>query len=181
MRNGCPGCERKITAEELAREGMMHGRRQSDGGPYYTVACPGCHTRLIAEYMSAGDYQMTREEDLPRRSRLARALRGFLGMPARVKGKRLRLPGVGRRSKPTGAFGAADSYRVGGRYAVELETLGLGIDASLEDVRQRHRELAKRYHPDRFARAGEAERDAARQRFIEIHQAYRQIVEGTST
>ncbi len=53
-----------------------------------------------------------------------------------------------------------------------LAVLGLPDDATPEQIRKRHRELVKRYHPDAHARLGPAAMEEASQRFREIHAAY---------
>lgn len=53
-----------------------------------------------------------------------------------------------------------------------LEILGLDANASVEDIRRRHRELAKRFHPDRHHHLGEAAAKEASARFREVQQAY---------
>lgn len=53
-----------------------------------------------------------------------------------------------------------------------LEILGLDENATFEDVRRRHRELAKQFHPDRHAHLGEQAAKEAAARFREVQQAY---------
>lgn len=50
------------------------------------------------------------------------------------------------------------------------ETLGIGRDASAEDIKKAYRQLAKKYHPDR--NAGD---DDAAQRFKEVNEAYQTL------
>lgn len=56
-----------------------------------------------------------------------------------------------------------------------LEILGLGEDASDADVRRRHRELAKRFHPDRHVHLGETAAKEAAARFREVQRAYEEL------
>ena len=50
-------------------------------------------------------------------------------------------------------------------------TLGIRQSATDEQVRQAYRELALKYHPDRFAAQGEAARAEAEKKFREITEA----------
>ncbi|HND56295.1 MAG TPA: J domain-containing protein [Pirellulaceae bacterium] len=65
------------------------------------------------------------------------------------------------------------------RFALELETLGLAAPARLADVKQRFRQLAKEFHPDRYQRASESARRRAEQIFVRVTAAYRAILAGT--
>jgi DnaJ-domain-containing protein 1 len=53
-----------------------------------------------------------------------------------------------------------------------LEVLGLDERASPADVRRRHRELVKKYHPDRHSHLGEVAAREASERFRAIQAAY---------
>ncbi len=50
--------------------------------------------------------------------------------------------------------------------------LGIGKDASPEQIKKAYRELAMKYHPDRVMHLGEEFRALADKRFKEIQQAY---------
>lgn len=50
------------------------------------------------------------------------------------------------------------------------EILGVTPDASDEEIKQKHRELAKKYHPDRYSNDPLA--DLAEEKFKEINEAY---------
>ena len=52
-----------------------------------------------------------------------------------------------------------------------FESLGLGIDATLGDVRKRYAELVRRYHPDR--NGGDRSHEARLQRVVEAYQLLR--------
>lgn len=58
------------------------------------------------------------------------------------------------------------------------QELGLTSDATKEQVKQRYRELAKKYHPDRFKKKLDSERKAAEEKFKKIQEAYQVITEG---
>lgn len=51
------------------------------------------------------------------------------------------------------------------------KTLGVGEDATDDEIRQAYRRLALRYHPDRVASQGEQERQAAERIFQQIGEA----------
>lgn len=52
------------------------------------------------------------------------------------------------------------------------ETLGVGKQATKEELKSAYRKLAKKYHPDMYATAAEAEKKTAEQKFKEISHAY---------
>ncbi len=52
------------------------------------------------------------------------------------------------------------------------EILGLDKDASQEQIKKAYRDLAKKYHPDRYADLADDLRDQAEQRFKEINEAF---------
>lgn len=55
------------------------------------------------------------------------------------------------------------------------EVLGVKEGASMEEVKQSYRILAKKYHPDRLVKYPHEEQKIAKERFIEIQQAYESI------
>ena len=57
-----------------------------------------------------------------------------------------------------------------------FETLGLKPGATEDEVRQAYRQMARRWHPDRFANG--PERMWAEQKMAEINEAHRAIVSG---
>ena len=56
-----------------------------------------------------------------------------------------------------------------------LEILGLDETADLESIRKRHRELAKKFHPDRHIHLGESAAKEAATRFREVQAAYEML------
>lgn len=53
-----------------------------------------------------------------------------------------------------------------------LRVLGLPTDASPDDIKKRHRELVKQYHPDAHSKLGEIAAQEATERFREVQSAY---------
>ncbi len=56
------------------------------------------------------------------------------------------------------------------------EVLGLFPGASLAQVKKAHRTMAKKYHPDRFVDAPEAERVGAEERMVQVNAAYAELL-----
>jgi DnaJ-domain-containing protein 1 len=56
--------------------------------------------------------------------------------------------------------------------AQALATLGLPVDASAEQIRKRHRELVRRFHPDAQPNLGPVAQREATERFTAIQRAY---------
>jgi DnaJ like chaperone protein len=53
--------------------------------------------------------------------------------------------------------------------------LGVGRNASAEDIKRAYRQLAMTYHPDKMIHLGEEFRDLAENRFKEIQRAYQEL------
>lgn len=53
--------------------------------------------------------------------------------------------------------------------------LGIGRDASLEEIKRAYRQLAMTYHPDKMIHLGEEFRELAENRFKEIQRAYQEL------
>lgn len=71
----------------------------------------------------------------------------------------------GRRGPGRAGGGKKDPYAV----------LGLSPGASMEEIHDAYRRLAHQYHPDKVAHLGEELRELARQKFVEIQEAYEQL------
>ena len=54
--------------------------------------------------------------------------------------------------------------------------LGIGRDASPDEIKEAYRRLAKQYHPDRVIHLGEEFRILAEKKFKEIQEAYQKIM-----
>lgn len=57
----------------------------------------------------------------------------------------------------------------------DYKTLGVSPDASDDEVKKAYRELAKKYHPDKWAHKGESERKEAEEKFARLTDAYDRI------
>ena len=64
----------------------------------------------------------------------------------------------------------------GTRRKMALAILDLGASASEEDIRKSYRALVKKYHPDRNLDKSEEERAESAQRFLEIQDAYEELI-----
>ncbi len=81
-------------------------------------------------------------------------------------GKRATASGDGDGRAPgAGGEGRADPYQV----------LGVGRDASKEEIGHAYRAKMKRYHPDRVADLGEELQAVAHEKAIEIQRAYEEL------
>jgi len=60
-----------------------------------------------------------------------------------------------------------------------LAVLGLPVDASETQIRRRHRELVRKFHPDAQPNLGEAAQQEATERFRAIQRAYEVLTKQT--
>ncbi len=56
------------------------------------------------------------------------------------------------------------------------KVLGIGQNASPEEIKAAYRRLASKYHPDKVSHLGDEFKDLAEKRFKEIQEAYQQLV-----
>lgn len=75
-----------------------------------------------------------------------------------------------RRSNPQ-----PQSISIRKKYA---DVLGISENAGEKEIRQRYRQLVKRYHPDKYARDSKEKQEQAHQRFLEIQEAYEHLLKG---
>ena len=54
--------------------------------------------------------------------------------------------------------------------------LGVGKNASLDEIKNAYKRLAVKYHPDKVSHLGEEFRVLAEQRFKEIQEAYQELM-----
>ena len=64
----------------------------------------------------------------------------------------------------------------GTRRKMALAILDLGSAATEDDIKKSYRRLVKKYHPDRNLDLNEAERAEAAQRFLEVQDAYEELI-----
>jgi DnaJ like chaperone protein len=69
-----------------------------------------------------------------------------------------------------------DISNVGARRRMALAILDLSSTATEEEIRKSYRTLVKKYHPDRNLHLDEAERAVSAQRFLEIQDAYEELI-----
>lgn len=85
---------------------------------------------------------------------------------------------AGRRDGSFGSAGSGERQRQGratsavDARAEALAVLGLAIDASPEQIRRRHRELVRKFHPDAQPNLGPIAQKEATERFTAIQRAY---------
>jgi DnaJ like chaperone protein len=65
---------------------------------------------------------------------------------------------------------------VGIRRKMALAILDLGTNATEEDIKKSYRRFVKEYHPDRNLELNEEEREVCAQRFLEIQDAYEELI-----
>ncbi len=88
------------------------------------------------------------------------------------KKKRYRYEGPSQeREQPSGGpreqeFSQKNAYSV----------LGVGRDASPEEIKRAFRRLANKYHPDKVGHMGDEFRELAERRFKEIQEAYQEVM-----
>lgn len=80
------------------------------------------------------------------------------------------------RAAPAGAGGSRSATPSAADARSDLDVLGVRNDASLDEVRSRFRDLAKKYHPDHFQSASPQFKDAAESEFKRIREAYERVL-----
>ncbi|MDR2134332.1 MAG: J domain-containing protein [Treponema sp.] len=131
---------------------------------------------LLAEALAA---RRRRLGDLPRLGRLLHSLARGEALDTAVRVRGILDPGF-RLFEQTLRRAAGRLLCTGENPGAETsswEILGLGRDASLEEVKSAYRRLAIQFHPDSVSVLGEEQRKEAEQAFIRIQEAYRDIVE----
>ncbi len=78
-------------------------------------------------------------------------------------------------SEATGGRQGRGGLRSEAELEAAYETLDLLPSASPAEVEKKYKELARKYHPDKFKDESEAARELAEEKMIEINQAYKQI------
>ena len=90
---------------------------------------------------------------------------------SKYKKKRYRYEGPSQeREQPSGGPREQESSQKDA-YSV----LGVGRDASPEEIKQAFRRLANTYHPDKVSHMGDEFRELAERRFKEIQEAYQKL------
>ncbi len=78
----------------------------------------------------------------------------------------------GGRSYNNGSFGGSSYFEDKSKY---YNVLGVGKEASQEEIKKAFRNKAREYHPDKFANATDGEKNLAEKRFKEINEAYEKL------
>jgi DnaJ like chaperone protein len=71
--------------------------------------------------------------------------------------------------------GSDSRSRKNGNLNDPWSVLGIGRNASAEDIKRAYRQLAMTYHPDKVIHLGEEFRELAENRFKEIQKAYQEL------
>lgn len=172
----CPDCGTALGWQNLAHDGVIHGRDTARGGPYFTIRCPHCHSALLAIAGLARTYRFYRQRQTDQESRLGRIFRLLFGREERSWDFRPDRDTGPRPARPSGRPGESSPSRLDPRLRAPLSELGLGPETTLQELKRRFRKLAKECHPDLFARAEADERALAERRFVRISLAYQQVL-----
>lgn len=85
---------------------------------------------------------------------------------SKAKGDRFTEDGpFGNSQQPGNTFSGKDPY----------EVLGIGKNASQDQIKSAYKSLAAKFHPDKVSHLGKEFRDLAEQRFKEIQEAYNEL------
>lgn len=83
----------------------------------------------------------------------------------RPAAQRARAGKAGAKDAPGGGEPEKDPYSI----------LGVGKNATPEEIKHAYRELANKYHPDKVSHLGEEFREIAHKKFKEIRRAYERL------
>ncbi len=91
---------------------------------------------------------------------------------SKYRKKRYRYEGPSQEREQTSGRPREQESSQKNAYAV----LGVGRDASPEEIKQAFRKLANKYHPDKVSHMGDEFRELAERRFKEIQEAYQEVM-----
>ncbi len=132
-----------------------------------------CCVALIDEKFKAIEHELlqkiARHFSIPQ----VHARRLFLHAKTRVMGAQSGGPGGGRGGS-SHSYDPPPAPRTGSRKQA-LHILGLPDNATSDEIRKRHRELVKKYHPDAHSHLGDVAAREATERFREIQSAYESL------
>jgi hypothetical protein len=202
----CWFCGEPVEIARIESHGTLAPRDPERGGPFYRLRCEGCGRPILCERNDTGAYLCSPPEitpfvdvffacfdrdlalDLDRkrewfdenaglRDRFFASLVEPL-FPGPKEGerranradgqKRARRPDRGERARPGEPVEAFDPYKV----------LGLREGATREEFIKAFRELAKKYHPDRFAHLDGEFQALAHRKFLRLRRAYDALLDG---
>ncbi len=191
----CWRCGAEIPAARAEVESVIETRPQDQGGPFLTLTCARCRTRCGALRNRAGEWLLYPLEGatepslldriVPRtgREQLHAARAWWLRNAAVVERFRAAraAPAPSEREAPRRRPRAAPRTSVR-RPAPRVTptgpraVLGVGVDATLADVRRAWRAAVKRWHPDRIPTRDPVVLEESLRRFQEIRSAYEVLV-----
>ncbi|MBW1796929.1 MAG: DnaJ domain-containing protein [Deltaproteobacteria bacterium] len=94
--------------------------------------------------------------------------------------KRFKYQGYYEKGRQSSAGQSAESSyeekNTGTGYDDPYSVLGVGRDATSEQIKQAYRQLANQYHPDKVLHLGEEFRELAERRFKKIQEAYQTLI-----
>lgn len=176
---------------DVQRNGVLHTRAISAGGPFYTFACPHCGVKLLVEVDGFGKLRLSESKDLTSRPRLRRLLDFFLGPPAskrqatrksvrqRITDPKLTSP---KRTLPKAERESSRSRAIDGAELLPPADRDLATRLSnrpcltIADARREYRRFVKENHPDRFTNRSVAERETAERRFQQVHSEFQRLM-----
>jgi predicted lipid-binding transport protein (Tim44 family) len=89
-----------------------------------------------------------------------------------------KIGGTSSDQKPSGAREGANQEKTKGAHAGQphskdpFEILGIHPGASKEEIQAAYRKIAQQYHPDKVAHLGQEFQELAKEKFVEIQNAY---------
>ena len=92
-------------------------------------------------------------------------------------GRRLFKKSPGRSEQTSGQRQTGGPKNQAGRPRNPSAVLGVKPGASREEIQAAYRELVQKYHPDKVSHLGEEFQEMAQQKFVEIQDAYDQLME----
>lgn len=204
----CWFCGEAVEVARIESHGTLTPRDPEQGGPFYRLRCEGCGRPILCERNDAGAYLCSPPEitplvdvffacfdrdialDLDRKREWFEENAGlrdrfFAGLVEPVfpgpEGEERRANRAGGK-KGARPFHRGERVRPGESEAVfdPYKVLGLREGATREEFIRAFRELAKKYHPDRFAHLDEEFQALAHRKFLRLRRAYDVLLDGKS-
>lgn len=168
----CPRCATAYQAADVAAYGVLRPRSARAGGPYVVYSCESCRREIRLIPHGQGRYAPPGQPPpppVPESERRPPWVRGENDAPVRDEPHTVPEPEPQPEPTPEEVPAAAP---VRGDVREALALLGVGPEASAEEIGRAFRERSKTCHPDKVAHLDEDFQALAHEKFQRLREAY---------